>query len=228
MDNLCLPVTFTQMISRMWAFPLLILNFWVWTLGLLNIWVLFWEIFIWNSVLFELRLCFYWHFHWYWVHNHEMTFRAQGKIHFHFHYYVWIYHFDNFSRILPNLPSFRFQIFHNNSKKLAAKQIQIKSVTFEDYCLLLSEWINISSGDWEGVGGVHLHNFNWLLGCPRAPNPAAESLPTHVHGFYEIRQARSGLHKLWNPAIPDSQLKIGERLAIWGQSSQYWWDVSWG
>ena len=34
-----------------------------------------------------------------------MTFRAQGKIHFHFHYYVWIYHFDNFSHILPNSPS---------------------------------------------------------------------------------------------------------------------------
>ena len=64
-----------------------------------------WKKFIWNLVLFELWLLFYWHFHWYWVHNHEMTFRAQGKIHFHFHYYVWIYHFDNFSHILPNSPS---------------------------------------------------------------------------------------------------------------------------
>ena len=85
--------------------------------GLLNFefkWVLCWEIFIWNSVLFELRLCFYWHFHWYWVHNHEMTFRAQGKIHFHFHYYVWIYHFDNFSRILPTSPLLGFKYFKTN------------------------------------------------------------------------------------------------------------------
>ena len=68
----------------------------------------FWKLekFIWNLVLFELWLLFYWHFHWYWVHNHEMTFRAQGKIHFHFHYYVWIYHFDNFSPILLTLPLF--------------------------------------------------------------------------------------------------------------------------
>ena len=147
--------------------------------GLLNFefkWVLCWEIFIWNSVLFELRLCFYWHFHWYWVHNHEMTFRAQGKIHFHFHYYVWIYHFDNFSRILPTSPLLGFIYFITNPNTGNNTDTKgIKSVIFGDYCLLLSEWINISSGDWERVGGVHLHNFNWLLGCPRAPDPAAES-----------------------------------------------------
>ena len=109
--------------------------------GLLNFefkWVLCWEIFIWNSVLFELRLCFYWHFHWYWVHNHEMTFRAQGKIHFHFHsFYVWIYHFDNFSHILPNSPS----------SVLAGSYFNAFQHSFAFFCFQINLIISISLSD---------------------------------------------------------------------------------
>ena len=51
MDNLCLPVTFTQMISRMWAFPLSIFSFGFWTFEL---WI--YEFCV-GKYSFEIRCC---------------------------------------------------------------------------------------------------------------------------------------------------------------------------
>ena len=178
MDNLCLPVTFTQMISRMWAFPLSIFSFGFWTFEL---WI--YEFCV-GKYSFEIRCC-------------SSCGSASIDIFIDIEFITMKWHFGLRAKFIsiftimfefiiltislafcPPSPLLGFKYFKTNPNTDNTDTKRVKNVIFEGNCLLLSEWINISSGDWEGVGGVHLHNFNWLLGCPRAPNPAAESLPT--------------------------------------------------